>query len=498
MAFSSFQYLAFFPTVIFICFILPSPLRNIWLLVSSCFFYYAADPRYLPVLAAITILSYTSGLIHTLLNREGTDKDRVKTGSKILLGITIICELGILVYFKYTGFLLDNLQAFMSFFSKNVSFNYNSILLPLGISFILFQAISYNIDVYRGDLPAEKNPLCFALYLAFFPKLISGPIEKAGKILAQIHEPIRFSIENLKEGLSLIILGLFYKLVFADRIAAVINPIFDSYIDYSGVEIALAVILFAFQIYGDFAGYSYMAIGSAKVFGFVLSDNFAAPYLSESISEFWNRWHITLNTWLRDYLYIPLGGNRKGTLRKYCNLMVVFLISGLWHGAAWNFIIWGGLNGLYMIGEAFIRSHRLPFLKNNRNAFSTHLFKKTITFLLIDFAWLFFCMPDIASALGMIRHAVTAPGIREILSFDFVFLQIFPDITTFAVMAISLILIFCIDYMSYYKSCSFQTFFFRQSSAFRWIFGILLLYFIIFQGAYGDTYEQTQFIYFQF
>lgn len=513
MVFHSFSYLLFFPIVFIIYFLIPKKGRFLWLLAASYFFYGCADIRYAILLLAVTLLAYSSGLLMdkaiTLQKVSASEKASAlhkMTLSKSILLVTLLCNLGILGYFKYTNFLLDNLNEFVTLISVDKQFVPIDGLLTLGISFILFQSISYTVDVYRGELPAEKNILKFALYLAFFPKLISGPIERGGKILKQIHEPQDFSLPRFKEGLSLILLGLFYKLVLSDNIAAMINPVFAAYTEYSGLEIALAVILFAFQIYGDFGGYSLMAIGSAKALGFELSTNFEAPYHAESVAEFWRRWHITLNDWLRDYLYIPLGGNRKGTVRKYLNTMIVFLVSGLWHGADWSFVIWGGLNGFYIVIEGIVK--QLPF-KNSSSTigksvqeclasvpFSTHLRRKITTFILVDFAWLFFCMPDVKSAFGMISHAITSPGIRDL--FNFGFLGIFPDITNFVVILTGLFILLFTDSIIYKQKTSFQGLFFRQSSAFRWSFSIILLLMIIFFGAYGEAYEQTQFIYFQF
>lgn len=494
MAFHSFQYLIFFLIVYIIYIVLPKKSRYIWLLAASYFFYYCADARYVPLLLGITLLAWLSGL------GIGQAQRRSKTTlAKRLFVLTITIDLGILCYFKYTGFLLDNLKHITALFQTNILTAAGNLLPPLGISFILFQSISYTIDVYKQAVPAERNILKFAFYLAFFPKLISGPIERARTILEQLRSPVCLHLSDLKEGLSLILIGLFLKLVLSDNIAVVINPVFASWQDYSGLQIALAIVLFAFQIYGDFGGYSYIALGSARILGFHLSNNFNAPYHSESVSEFWTRWHITLNDWLRDYLYIPLGGNRRGTFRKYVNTMIVFLLSGLWHGAEWTFVIWGGLNGLYIIAENLIkkihkksRRHKPPAA----DRFSTHLRRRVITFLLVDFAWLFFCMPDLSSALGMIRHAVTQPGIREL--FNFGFLTLFPDIKTFAVIMLSLLILLWIDTIIYREKVSYTTFFFKQSSAFRWLISIAALCMIIFFGVYGDTYEQTQFIYFQF
>lgn len=485
MAFHSFQYLLFFPIVYIIYLILPDKIRCIWLLAASYFFYYCADAHYVPLLLIITLLSWLSGL--AIERAQHLGKTLL---SKRLCVLTIVLDLGILCYFKYAGFLMDNLAHFTTLFTTDTLTAVQNILPPLGISFILFQSISYTLDVYKQTIVPEKNVMSFALYLAFFPKIVSGPIERAENILNQIHSPFHFRLSDVKEGLSLILMGLFLKLVISDNIAAVVNPVFVSWDDYSGLQIALAVILFAFQIYGDFGGYSYIAIGSAKILGFDLSNNFASPYHSESVSEFWTRWHITLNNWLRDYLYIPLGGNRKGSRRKYINLMLVFLLSGLWHGAEWSFIVWGCLNGLYVIVESICK----PKPANDR--FGTHLRRRITTFILVDFAWLFFLMPDLPSVFGMIRHAVTQPGIRDLSNSGFP--GLFPDQTTFTVILFSLSVLLWIDTILYQTKTTFTAFFFRQSSAFRWMISIIALCIIIFFGAYGDNYEQTQFIYFQF
>lgn len=489
MPFHSFQYLLFFPIVYVIYLILPDKTRRIWLLAASYFFYFCADARYVPLLLIITLLSWLSGLA---IERAQYLCNTIL--AKRLCVFTMVLDLGILCYFKYTGFLMDNLKHITTLFPSDAFAFVKDILPPLGISFILFQSISYTLDVYRQKISAERNALNFALYLAFFPKLVSGPIERAETILDQISSPFHFHLSDIKEGLSLILMGLFLKLVISDNIAAVINPVFISWQDYSGMQIALAVILFAFQIYGDFGGYSYIAIGSAKILGFNLSNNFDSPYHAESVSEFWTRWHITLNNWLRDYLYIPLGGNRKGTLRKYINTMVVFLLSGLWHGAEWSFIVWGCLNGLYIIAEYIAKN--IFTHKPDIDRFSTHLRRRIVTFVLVDFAWLFFLMPDLPSAFEMIHHAVTHPGIREL--FNLRFLDLFPNIKTFAIILFSLYALLWIDTILYQTKTSFTAFFFKQSSAFRWLVSIVAICIIIFFGAYGDNYEQTQFIYFQF
>lgn len=494
MVFHSFAYLLFFPIVFIVYFLLPGRIRSLWLLAASCFFYACADGRYLLLLGAIILLSYGGGILTTRAKAAGRSST-----AKTLLILTVLCQFGILGYFKYSGFLLENLNAVLAALHLDRQFTPAGGLLSLGISFILFQSVSYNVDVYRGTATAERHFLHFALYLAFFPKLISGPIERAGDILPQIRTGTRFSLQNLKEGLSLILLGLFCKLVISDKIAAIIQPVFAAYTEYSGLQIGLAFVLFAFQIYGDFGGYSYIAVGTAKALGFRLTDNFEAPFHAESISEFWRRWHITLNSWFKDYVYIPLGGSRRGLARTCLNTMIVFLLSGLWHGAAWSYVLWGGLNGLFIIAGNLLRRCRpqpSSALRQQEVSALTHVRRRLVTFFLFVSTLLFFGMPNVQATCGIVRRAVTQPGIRDLFSFGF--LDLFPDLPTFALLAASLLLLLWIDTVIYRTKASFTDFFFRQSSAFRWLFGIVILFVIIFFGAYGETYEQTQFIYFQF
>ncbi len=498
MVFHSFAYLLFFPIVYIVYFLLPPRVRYLWLLAASCFFYASADSRYLLLLGAIILLSYGSGLLLARVRAAG----RPRTAKGLMI-FTVFCNLGLLGYCKYTNFLLENVNQILTALHTDRQFTPVHGLLSLGISFILFQSVSYTVDVYRGTTAAEKHLLKYALYLAFFPKLISGPIERAGDILPQIHRGTRFSLQNLKEGLCLILLGLFYKLVISDNIAAIINPVFSTYTEYSGLQIALAFMLFAFQIYGDFGGYSYIAIGTAKSFGFRLTDNFEAPFHAESISEFWRRWHITLNSWFKDYVYIPLGGSRRGFARTCLNTMTVFLLSGLWHGAAWSYVLWGGLNGLYIIAGNLRRRYRTRGGASVSSAESMPskrgvqvLRRRLVTFFLFVSTLLFFGMPSVQATCGIVLRAVTQPGIRDLFSLGF--LDIFPDLPTFALLAASLLLLLWIDTVIYRTKASFTVFFFQQSSAFRWLFGIVILFVIIFFGAYGESYEQTQFIYFQF
>lgn len=320
MLFNSFDFAFFFPVVIVIYFILPSKIRYIWLLVSSYFFYMNWNVKYVLILVLITLVSYVSARnIQTIRDRK--DK-KFGGGVKVFILNAIVC-LGVLAVFKYANFIIYNINLIF----RQVDLETFDIVLPIGISFYTFQAIGYVTDVYKGTTRAEKNVFKYALFVSFFPQLIAGPIERSNNLLLQISENKKFDYYKARDGVYLMIWGYFIKMVVADRIAIFVDAVYADIITYSGWYLIVATILFAFQVYCDFAGYSIIAMGSAKIIGFELMDNFNAPYTSSSIGEFWRRWHISLSSWFRDYLYIPLGGNRKGIIRKYANLMLVFMVS---------------------------------------------------------------------------------------------------------------------------------------------------------------------------
>ncbi len=304
--------------------------------IASCFFYAAWDWRYLGLLLFVSIVDWF------VANRIAATEDR-RARRRWLL-VSLISNLGLLGYFKYTNFFLDNLNGLLAPLGK--TFPHADILLPAGISFYTFKTLSYTIDVYRGALPVCRSVLDYAMFVTFFPELIAGPIVRASVFFPQMSRPIGPTTGRLVSGASLFLLGLTKKRLIADTAAAVADPIFANPGQYDGVALWFGVLAYTIQIYGDFAGYSDMAIGTARMLGYDLPENFAMPYVSTSITEFWRRWHITLSSWLRDYLYIPLGGNRKGPVRTYVNLFLTMLLGGLWHGASWNFVLWGGLHGI--------------------------------------------------------------------------------------------------------------------------------------------------------
>ncbi|SHJ48790.1 MBOAT family O-acyltransferase [Pseudobutyrivibrio xylanivorans] len=346
MLFNSSHFLVFFPIVILGYYIISSKFRYIWLLVASYYFYIQWNPAYVLLLFFSTAITYVGALV--------IEKITVESKRKLCLFSVIFVNLAILGYFKYSSMFISYINKILIFADKKeIPWDY-SIILPVGISFYTLQALGYLIDVYRKDIYAEHNFLRYALFISFFPQLVAGPIERSKNLLKQLAVPKRFSYENLRRGLIIMLYGFFLKVVIADRVAIFVNTVYKNPSTFNGYYIIIATMLFAIQIYCDFYGYSTIAKGVALTLGISLMDNFNAPYFSKSIKEFWRRWHISLSTWFRDYLYIPLGGNRKGTARKYLNLMIVFCVSGLWHGASMSFVIWGAMHGIYQIVEGLI------------------------------------------------------------------------------------------------------------------------------------------------
>lgn len=336
MLFNSIDFLVFFPIVALIYFIFPRRIRYIWLLLSSYYFYMCWNPVLIFLLLGVTLISWLLGWwLERTVAKSHAAKGLVAVGCVILLGI--------FGYFKYTAFLLQSVNGLLKYVHIN-PIPQHDVILPVGISFFTFQALGYVIDVYRGNMKAEKNILRYALFVAFFPQILSGPIGRAGSLLKQIREDSEHAVwnyERIVSGLIVMLWGFFLKLVIADRAAILVDQVFQNYQQYQMVALCTGALVYAIQIYCDFMGYSTIALGAARVLGFTLIDNFDTPYFACSISDFWRRWHISLSTWFRDYLYIPLGGNRHGKWKQYRNILITFAVSGLWHGASWNFVIWG-------------------------------------------------------------------------------------------------------------------------------------------------------------
>ena len=421
-------------------------------------------------LIVISLIVYTGGLLVGYLNTIGRKKI-----SRFLVIATIIMIVGIMILTKYSGktFLL-------------------SICIPIGFSFYGFQAISYILDVYNGEIQAEKNIVLFSIYMAWFPKFISGPIERADEFIHQLHNIYKtrlFNAQKIKKSASYILIGCFYKMVVADRIAPLTEPVFLSPENYSRLILAITAILFTVQIYCDFAGYSMFAIGVSELFGIKLTENFNAPYLSHDINEFWDRWHISLSRWLKKYIYIPLGGNRKGIKRKYLNIMIVFLISGIWHGAGLGFVIWGLLHGIYSVIDNLILSSRYSGIKKG-------FMGRCITFVSVSFAWIFFYTGSVNNAIQYIKAMLIAPGefgIVNQLALMKDDIAVFWDI---AVLLAAILVMIVFDVAIYKKTLSKMI---ENMSLVCWcsMLWIVILLVAIF-GAYGPGLESSQMIYMNF
>lgn len=403
MLFNSIDFIVFFPIVVCVYFIIPGKLRCLWLFITSYYFYMCWNPKYAILIALSTVITYGTGRLV-----EYGKSDKIK---KLWLFICLISNLSILVLFKYANFFLNNISLLVQRAGFH-EINYRlDLLLPVGISFYTFQAISYTIDVYRAEIKAEKNILKYALFVSFFPQLVAGPIERSKNLLPQICNIEKLEIRNLQnisEGFMLMLWGFFQKLVIADRIAVFVQNIYGNFEKCGFLEIGMASILFAFQIYCDFGGYSDIARGAAKVMGFTLMHNFNQPYMATSVRDFWKRWHISLTSWFTDYLYIPLGGSRKGKVRQYLNNFIVFLISGLWHGAQWNYVVWGFLHATFQIAGRMKNELSAKFgIRSKERTFSTRMRKMISTFLLVDFAWIFFAANGFRNALKILKQMMT-------------------------------------------------------------------------------------------
>lgn len=405
MLFNSIDFAIFLPIVFILYWFVTDKnlkLQNFLIVVSSYIFYGWWDWRFLSLILFSTIVDYTVGL--RLLKQENPTK------RKILLWTSIIVNLGFLGFFKYYNFFLDNFITAFSFFGTEIKANTLNIILPVGISFYTFQTMSYSIDVYKRKLEPTKDFIAFSAFVTFFPQLVAGPIERATNLLPQFCKKRTFDYSKAVDGMRQILWGLFKKIVIADNCAEYANLIFNNSADYSGSTLVLGALFFTFQIYGDFSGYSDIAIGTSRLFGFDLMRNFNYPYFSRDIAEFWRRWHISLSTWFRDYLYIPLGGSRGGTWMKVRNTFIIFIVSGFWHGANWTFIVWGALNAIYFLPllltnknrnnlETVAQGKSLPTLKE--------LSSMLLTFGLTVFAWIFFRAENMGHAISYISDIIS-------------------------------------------------------------------------------------------
>ena len=474
MLFNSIEFLFFLPIVFVLYWFVfkKTKFQNILILIASYVFYGWWDWRFLSLIFLSTLVDYSIGLF---LKKVNTIKKQ-----RLLLFISLIFNLGMLGFFKYYNFFIDSWVQAWSNVGINMQISSLNIILPVGISFYTFQTLSYTIDVYRKKLEPTKDFIAFASFVSFFPQLVAGPIERASNLLPQFYKKRQFTYEVAATGMKLILWGLVKKVVIADSCAVLVNSIFENYHNESGLALVMGAIYFAFQIYCDFSGYSDIAIGTARLFGFKLMRNFNYPYFSRDIAEFWRRWHISLSTWFRDYLYIPLGGSR-GTLKlKVRNVFVIFLVSGFWHGANWTFIAWGGLNAIFF----------LPLLLGNKNR--NHLnevseksifpnFKELaqiiFTFSLTTLAWIFFRAETITDAFIYIQ---------KILDFT----NFIPDVIRHKKVIPLLILFILIEWFSRKQEYAVVL-----DGKLRTVFYIFFSFLIMY---YGSSSDKSSFIYFQF
>lgn len=496
MSFNSLDFLLFFPIVVLVYFIIPRKTRWIWLLISSYYFYMSWNPRYAVLIAASTIITYLCGIL--IEKEQLKHKGNVNQKKKMWMALCLLLNLSILFFFKYFNFASSSINTLLTVFNIQAGPARFNVLLPVGISFYTFQAIGYTMDVYRGEMKAERNIFKYALFISFFPQLVAGPIERSTNFIPQISKIHVFNYRRVKNGLLLMLWGFFLKIVIADRAAILVDQVYNNYTEHTGVALVIATFSFALQIYCDFSSYSTIAVGAAQVLGYRLMINFKEPYFAVSIADFWRRWHISLSTWFKDYLYIPLGGNRVSRMKKYRNLMAVFLISGLWHGAGWTYIIWGFLHGIYQItGDCLrpLKEKTEEKWKINRASLGYKLSKIIPTLLLVNFAWIFFRADNLTMAIEVVK--------KIFLQFDFT--QLNMDYITglgldgrnLFYLILSLFILLFVS-VCHYNNIHIRVWIEKQQLWFRWSFYYAMIFSILIFGVLGIAYETSPFLYFQF
>lgn len=497
MSFVSFQFIIFFILVTSLYFLLPHKFRWILLLFSSCIFYMAFIPKYIIILFILITIDYSAALL----------MDKAKGNyRKLLLLTSITATVLVLFIFKYFNFFVINLNSLAQFLYWNYSLEILNIILPIGLSFHTFQSLAYVIEVYRKRYKPERNLGIYALYVMFYPQLVAGPIERPQHLLPQFYKKHEFDYERVVSGLRLMLFGFFQKIVIADRLAIIVNNVYGNPTQFDSFALIFATIAFSFQIFCDFAGYSNIAIGVARVMGFNLVKNFDDPYGSKTIAQFWNRWHMSLYSWFRDYIYIPLGGSRVSGPRRILNILIVFLISGLWHGANWTFVAWGGLNGIYLVIHFLSKDYVnkfTDFIGLSRFKVLHSTVQVLFTFLLVSFSWILFRSKDFKQAYYIITHLFSNLGSVTTFLGSFNLNQLLIDISQrkmiLGMPILDLILIFlAIALMQYIfklqSKGSIQKKISIQPAVLRWSLYYLALAAIF----YYISTSQPQFIYFQF
>lgn len=477
MLFNSLEFYLFFPVVTTLYFLLPHAWRWSLLLIASCVFYMAFIPKYILILFVTITVDYAAARLI-----EKTSPGRLR---RLTLVSSLAVTIALLGFFKYFNFANDTIAGVARFFHWNYGIESLKIILPIGLSFHTFQSMSYVIEVYRGNQKAEHHYGIFALYVMFYPQLVAGPIERPQHLLHQFREQHTFDYERVTGGLKRMAFGLFKKVVIADQLALLVDQVYSHPHDYTGFPLMLATICFAYQIYCDFSGYSDIALGAAQVMGFRLMENFDRPYTARSIAEFWRRWHISLTSWFRDYVYIPLGGNRVAKPRWYVNILATFLVSGLWHGANWTFILWGAINGMYLLlslWTAPLRGAVVRALRLHESPRIHHAIQVVATFLLICFAWIFFRANSMDDAVYIISHlfdGFTGLARRGRFAFN----------------GFVLFFILFVEYIHHlHRTSGTGNLFSGRPALVRWSLYYLMMTTIVIFGSYSEQ----RFIYFQF
>ena len=486
MLFNSLKFLYFFPVVCVLYYSLPHRFRWIFLLIASYYFYMCWKVEYIVLILITTLVTYFTGL--------AIAKEEEKRKKKIYLALCICSNLLILLVFKYFNFFNNSFKEIFDYF--NIFYNVPSfnLLLPVGISFYTFQSLSYTIDVYNGRTEPEKHFGIFALYVVFFPQLVAGPIERSAKLLPQFYNKIEFEYSQVTDGLRLMAWGFFKKIVIADRLALLVDQVYNNADTYTGIPLILGTYFFSFQIYCDFSGYSDIAIGAARVLGIDLSKNFNYPYFAKNINDFWRRWHITLSTWFRDYLYFPLGGNRVNPQRWCYNILLVFFLSGLWHGAYWTFIIWGLLHGVFIIITRFYQKYKAEYFSKKPADNHGEIINILLTFHLVTFLWIFFRANSVNDAFYII------PNLFNFSNIAGVSWQIMHDTNAYLginmyelIISLSLIcLLVFVEFLNF-RFDALQKLL-HKPVYFRWAYYYVIIFMILIFGKFSIN----SFIYFQF
>ena len=484
MSFISFAFMAFLPIAVLINFIVPTKYRYIWLLIVSMVFYSTAGIPAVGILLLSMLSIYTSGIY--IGKKKGM--------AKFVLFLCLLFNIGILFVFKYLNFFMVILEKVTLGSVEAVHFN---MILPLGLSFYILKSVGYLIDVRRGKIEPEKNFFKLALFVSFFPQIVAGPIERAGNMLKQFDNPKPIDFDRFRDGFLEVLWGYFLKLVIAERLAIFVNTVFNASEGIRGSVAFVAIIFYTFEIYADFAGYSHIAIGVARILGIDVMKNFECPYLAMSIAEFWRRWHVSLSSWFRDYLYIPLGGNRKGTVRKFINILIVFTVSGLWHGADFTFLAWGLIHGMYqVIGSILtpVRDKVTKVFNVGRSSFSHRVVKTVGTFILVAYAWVFFRADDVYQALGIIRNSF------EITPWKYVDGSMYQYGLTrgsFLIGIFGIVLMIIVDLVNN-RGIVIREKILCQGMWLRWIIMIAGILVTVVCGIWGPGYDVSDFIYKQF